>query len=120
MSRDVAILSFWGELDAFDLGKIAEQVDGVIAAGKKRLICNFRDVEFINSSVLAQLIRTGARLKETEGEMVLSEPSNFLHKAGATLGLDQIFTIFPDDAQALEHFGVGADDVDAPIRVPSG
>lgn len=101
---DVTVLYFTGELDAFNLAKISEKLDALIQTGRTRLVFNLKGLKFINSSSLGYLIKTHKRLKELDGELVLSELSKFLQSTVATLGLDQIFKIYATDDDALAHF----------------
>jgi anti-sigma B factor antagonist len=101
---NVTILSFTGEFDAFNLPVISEKLDALIQTGCRRLAFNLRLLKFINSSALGYLIKTAKRLKELDGELVLSEPSKFFQSTIATLGVDQIFRIFPSDEEAVKYF----------------
>jgi len=101
---NVTILAFTGEFDAFNLPVISEKLDALIQKGCTRLVFNLRLLKFINSSALGYLIKTSKRLKELDGELVLSEPSKFFQTTISTLGIDQIFKIFPADEEAVKYF----------------
>lgn len=98
---EVDVLSFSGEFDA-SKAPVAE-VDDLIASGRRRLVCSFGELRFITSPVIGHLVKSAKRLKGLGGEMVLSEPSRFMLATIRTLGLDQIFEIFPTDAAAIAH-----------------
>ena len=98
----VDVLSFLGEFDA-SKAPLAE-IDRLVEDGRIRLVCNFGGLKFVASPVLGYLVKTGKRLKARGGEMVFSEPSRFMRATIQTLGLDQIFEVFPDDAAAVAHF----------------
>lgn len=101
---DVTILAFTGEFDAFNLPTIGEKIDQLIQTGCTKLVFNLRLLKFINSSALGYLIKTAKRLKELEGELCLSEPSKFFQTTIKTLGIDQIFKVFPKDDEAVKYF----------------
>jgi len=101
---NVTILAFTGEFDAFNLPQVGEKIDTLIQKGCMHLVFNLRLLKFINSSALGYLIKTAKRLKELDGELVLSEPSKFFQTTIKTLGIDQIFRIYPDDQEALKYF----------------
>jgi len=101
---DVNILAFTGEFDAFNLPQISEKIDDLVQRGCNRLVFNLHLLKFINSSALGYLIKTAKRLRELDGELVLSEPSKFFQTTIKTLGIDQIFKIFPDDQEAVKYF----------------
>jgi len=100
----VTILSFTGEFDAFNLPKISEGIDQLIQKGRTRLIFNLKGLKFINSSSLGYMITTQKRLREYDGELVVAEPSKFFETTVATLGIDRIFKIYPNDDEAVKHF----------------
>ncbi len=98
---DVDVLSFSGEFDA-STAPLAE-IDVLVDAGHIRLVCSFRALTFITSPVIGHLVKTGKRLKGRGGELVFSEPSRFMRATIQTLGLDQIFEVFPTDDLAVAH-----------------
>ncbi|MCZ6787097.1 MAG: STAS domain-containing protein [Planctomycetota bacterium] len=101
---DVTILAFTGEFDAFNLPTISEKIDTLISKGCTKLVFNLHLLKFINSSALGYLIKTHKRLKQLDGELVLSQPSKFFQTTIATLGIDQIFKIYANDAEAVTYF----------------
>jgi anti-sigma B factor antagonist len=101
---NVTILGFIGEFDAFNLNTISEKLDTLIEKGRTQLVFNLRLLKFINSSALGYLIKTSKRLKELDGELVLSDPSKFFQSTISTLGIDQIFKIFSTDQEAVKYF----------------
>ncbi|MHC4550882.1 MAG: STAS domain-containing protein [Planctomycetota bacterium] len=100
---NVTILAFTGEFDAFNLPQVGEKIDALIHTGCTHLVFNLRLLKFINSSALGYLIKTHKRLRELDGELVLAEPSKFFQTTIKTLGIDQIFKIFPDDQEAVKY-----------------
>jgi anti-sigma B factor antagonist len=101
---NVTILAFTGEFDAFNLPTISEKIDALIQGGCNRLVFNLHLLKFINSGALGYLIKTHKRLRELDGELVLSEPSKFFQTTIKTLGIDQIFKVFENDTEAVKYF----------------
>ena len=102
---NVTIVAFTGEFDAMDLPAVNAEMEGMIQEGCLRLVFNLRDLTFINSTWISYLLKTSKDLKDAGGELVLSDPSRFFQRVGQALGLERIFSVFPDDQGALEHFG---------------
>lgn len=98
----VDVLSFSGEFDNSNVP--LGEIDRLLEQGRIRLVCSFGGLKFITSAVIGYLVKTAKRLKGRGGEMVLSEPSRFMQATIQTLGLDQIFEVFPDDDAAVKHF----------------
>ena len=101
----LSILALHGEFVTDELPEVSQRVDALIESGRYRFIINLNGLEFIESLPLGFLIKTQKRLKKSDGEVVLSQPSPFLQTAINTLGLDYTFRVFPTDEQALDHFG---------------
>ena len=100
----VSVVAVEGDLDAFTLPKVSAQIDALIQEGAARLVVNLQGLKFIDSSALGYLIGTGKRLREMEGELVVSQPSTIFRTTMNTLGLAGVFRIFDDDRSAQAHF----------------
>lgn len=104
---NVTILEFTGEFDAFNLGPTAKAIDEMIDRGEARLIFQLKKLTFLNSSALGYLIKARKKARAAGGDAVLAEPSRFVRKLLATVGLDKLFSIYDDTEGALRHFGGG-------------
>ena len=102
----VAVLDLDGEFDAANLRKGAERLDELIGV-HAQVILNLRRLRFINSLALGYLLKTAKRLSQRGGELVLSEPSNSFVATIRTLGIDQVFRVFPSDYEAIDYFSMG-------------
>ena len=99
---NVTILAFIGEFDAFSLPQVGETVE-TLTQRCTQVVFNLRLLTFSDSSALGYLIRTAKRLKELDGELVLSEPSKRFQTTIKTLGIDKILKVFPSDEEAVRH-----------------
>ena len=54
------------------------------------------------------LVNVGNRLKEVDGELVFSQPSQFFADTFRTLELHHLFELFPSDRDAATYFAGGA------------
>jgi anti-anti-sigma factor len=106
---DIVILKFSGEFDTFNLPAFSERIDRMIAAGDLLFVLDLHLLKFVNSAALGYLIKTSRAVKEKGGEMVLARPSRFMQKTLVTLGLENIFQIFPSVEESILHFKKGAD-----------
>ena len=66
------------------------------------LIFDFEGVRFFSSQVLGLLLDIRAKLKERDGQVVISAINPQLHRVFKITNLDQIFKFFPDRARAVE------------------
>lgn len=104
---DVTILEFTGEFDAFNLGPVAKAIDEMIDQGEARIVFQLKKLTFINSSALGYLIRARKKAQAAGGDAILAQPSKFVRKLLATVGLDRLFSIYESTEDALKHFGGG-------------
>jgi len=104
---DVTVLEFTGEFDAFNLGPVSKAVDDMLDHGEAKLVFQLKKLTFLNSSALGYLIKARKKAKEAGGDAVLAEPSKFVRKLLATVGLDKLFSIYDNTDGALRHFGGG-------------
>ena len=86
---NVTILALIGEFDASSLPQVGETVEPLTQKQGTQLVLNLRRLEFSDSSALGYLIKTAKRLKELDGEFVLSEPCKFFQATIKTLGIDR-------------------------------
>ena len=105
---DVDVLTFEGEFDASTMPAI-EAIDGLLEQGRTRFVFSFAELTFVASPVLGYFVKIGRTVKDLGGAVVFSRPSPFMQATIRTLGLDQIFDVFPDDNTALSHFGTAGD-----------
>ncbi|MHC4958767.1 MAG: STAS domain-containing protein [Planctomycetota bacterium] len=105
----VAILDLDGEFDAANLKDAAARLDALIGLNAQ-VILNLRRLRFINSLALGYLLKTSKRLAERGGELVMTEPSPSFIATIRTLGIDQVFRVFPTDYEAIDYFTGLAED----------
>jgi len=105
---DVDVLTFEGESAASTMPAI-EAIDGLLEQGRTRLVFSFASLTFVASPVLGYFVKVGKKVKDLGGAVVFSRPSPFMQATIRTLGLDQIFDVFPDDNTALLHFETAGD-----------
>ncbi len=68
-------------------------IDGVLAAGHKRLAIDFSDVDLLPSACLGKLCRLNKSLQDAGGQLVLCGLSPNLHNVFEITGLDRVLTI---------------------------
>jgi anti-anti-sigma factor len=97
----VRIYRFEGDFGSHNIWEVQAEIDAIVESGCRRIVLNVRRMSFINSSALGYLIRTWKELQSEGGEIVFSEPSEFVERTMSLLGLDTLFRVFPDDESAV-------------------
>lgn len=101
---ELVILS--GQIDSASAPKLEQTLLDLIEAGKKNLVLNFRDVQFMSSAgikaLLAAQIRT--RRKIPAGEVVIAEISPALRETLELVGLHHLFRFYDREVEAVGSF----------------
>jgi anti-sigma B factor antagonist len=98
----VALLVFRGELDLAAAAAMRARVDSVAGAG---LVIDLRDVTFIDSSALRELINAHDTVVRRGGRIVLSGVPSIVRRLLEMTGTDELFEMAPTRASALARFG---------------
>jgi anti-sigma B factor antagonist len=78
-----------------------ELYDLVEREGKKKIILNFGNVEFLSSAALGKLIGFDKRVKQHGAELILSNIRPEIYEVFAITKLTKLFVIKDDEADAL-------------------
>lgn len=87
------VLLLAGEIDLSTSHLLVEAIDGAIEQGASRVVLDFGDVTFVNSTGLGAMVAATKRLRQTGGDLVLRRFRGIPASALATTGLDHFFTI---------------------------
>lgn len=104
----VAVLVISGEVDIATVPRFREQLYGLVADGRSRIIVDLSGVAFLDSAGIAVLIGARRRLRATaDGELRLACPATPVRRLLEATGLTAIFDIFDtvDDALSAPRAG---------------
>jgi anti-sigma B factor antagonist len=124
-SDDVAIVRLSGKFLAGSDGPFLRQkVKDLIEAGTKKLVIDFVDVPYIDSTGLGFLAGSHATTKMAGVSMVLANLNPYVRKVLDGVQLSQFFVIAHDEAAALAMLkGTGSaseNSASAPAKGPKG
>lgn len=101
-SEKIVSLSLYGSIRTNeDYTAFKEAMDGLIERGKTRIILNFKEVHFINSSGLGRLVLAAKKLKELNGAMGIVNLSDDLKELFLFTRLDTKIPIFQTEEEAV-------------------
>ncbi|OGJ89087.1 MAG: hypothetical protein A2268_08805 [Candidatus Raymondbacteria bacterium RifOxyA12_full_50_37] len=105
---NLIVLRIEGSIDQANIDQLQKTIARVVAGGCARIIANCEKLSFISSSGIGVFIDLKEVLGEKNGELafaaVTSKFLNIFHK----VGVDELFTMFPGEKEALSHFNQGA------------
>jgi anti-sigma B factor antagonist len=90
---DTAHLVVRGEVDAATAPKLGAEMGAQLAGGVDRVHIDCRELDFIDSRGMGELLRWNSALQERGGGLSLSMPSPLIRESLSVLGLDRILTI---------------------------
>jgi anti-sigma B factor antagonist len=101
---EVTVLELGGRLDSNTSKVLEDKVMEVLGQGKKKLLMDFKDVDYINSTGLRVLLLALQQLKKNQGKLVLCTIRDYMKEVFEISGYTEIFPIFADQEEGLAHF----------------
>ncbi len=101
---DVVILVLNGRLDSNTSKILEDKVMDILSQGRKKLLMDFQDVDYINSTGLRVLLLALQQLKKNQGKLVLCSIKDYMKEVFEISGYTEIFPIFVTQEDALKGF----------------
>jgi anti-sigma B factor antagonist len=106
LSDDVYVISLAGEVDLYTAPEFKQQLLEVIGQGGKKVIVDFTNTTFIDSTTLGVLVGGVKRLRSNDGQLSLVCSDRNITKIFEITGLDRVFTIYATRDEAVAAVGV--------------
>jgi anti-anti-sigma factor len=106
--KDAVVLGVDGIINSETLPDFQAAIKSVLDQNASRLILDLKNLTYINSSGLGELIRCQDVLKGRGGDMVLTVVPPEVIRTIKIIGFHTLINIFPDEAHALKYFDSGA------------
>jgi anti-sigma B factor antagonist len=90
---------------------LRETVAHLIARGSKKIILNLKEVDYIDSSGIGELVRSHMAIRKQGGQLKLANPSQMVNDLLNSTTLNKVFDVQRDEASAIQSFsaaGLGA------------
>ena len=102
-NQDAAVVSLSGKFLAGSDGPyLRQKVKDLMEAGAKKLIIDFADVPYIDSTGLGFLAGARVTVQNSSARMVLASVNQHVRKILDDVNLTQFFVLAPTEAAALE------------------
>lgn len=104
---DVAVVRFVDKriLDEQNIQTIGEQLFSLVDDdGKKKILLNFENVEYLSSAALGKLITLNKKVKGTSGQLKMCNIKAEIYEVFEITKLNKVFPIYEDEEAALESF----------------
>jgi anti-sigma B factor antagonist len=101
----VTILDIRGRIVLGDeIGQLRTAVRGLVADGKKKIILNLAEVDYIDSSGVGELVGCFTTVRNAGGELKLLNLTQKVHDVLHVTKLYTVFDIKDDEFQAVKSF----------------
>jgi anti-sigma B factor antagonist len=104
---DVTVVNFVDRkiLDEQNIQIIGEQLFSLVdELGRRKILLNFQNVEFLSSAALGKLITLNRKLQGVGGRLVMCGIAKEIREVFEITKLDKLFKIFADEQSALQAF----------------
>ncbi|EFL49211.1 anti-sigma-factor antagonist [Solidesulfovibrio fructosivorans JJ]] len=100
----VTVLELGGRLDSNTSKVLEDKIMEILGQGKTKVLMDFKDVDYINSTGLRVLLLALQQLKKINGQLVLATIKDYMKEVFEISGYTEIFPIYPTQEEALAHF----------------
>jgi anti-sigma B factor antagonist len=112
LEEEILVLQLAGDFDITETETFSAEITEAIEADNVRVLVDFGQVDFMNSTALGTLLRSQKRLAQYGGGMAAARPNPFVEKTFKMLQLDRRIPIFADPDEAMAHLkGVNPESV---------
>ncbi len=104
---DVAVVNFTDKkiLDEQNIQLIGEQLFSLVdEAGRKKILLNFGNVEYLSSAALGKLITLNKKVGAAGGKLILCNIDPQIYEVFEITKLNKLFKIFKEEQAALQAF----------------
>jgi anti-sigma B factor antagonist len=107
---DVAVIDLAGRITLGEEGSglLRSTIKGLIQSGQRHLLVNLKDVTYLDSSGLGELVGAYASVTNAGGNIKLLNPQAKVHDLLQITKLLTVFVTFDDEAEALRSFALAA------------
>lgn len=103
----VSILHLQGEMDAFTAPRLRAALETLIAQEHPAILLELCELTYLDSIGLGVLIAGLKQVSEKLGQFVLVSPTPPVSRILRITGMDNLFAIFDDEAEAQRQLRVG-------------
>src|SRR5437870_13531376 len=104
---DVTVVSFTDRkiLDEQNIQAIGEQLFSLVdEMGRRKVLLNFANVEYLSSAALAKLITLNKKLQQAGGRLILCNIDPQIYEVFEITKLNKLFDIQAEEQAALQAF----------------
>src|SRR5215471_2663720 len=86
------------------IGTLRQQVKAAVAAGQKKVLVNLKELSYLDSAGMGELVSACSTLRNLGGDLRLVSPQDRVGNLLQMTKLVSIFSVFGDEQAALRSF----------------
>lgn len=108
-SEGITVVDFRGRI-AFGSGntQLRETVANLVAAGKRKVLLNLKEVDFVDSSGIGEMVKGHMALRKNGGQLKLCGLTKTVSDLLQATSLNKLFDIHPDEPSAVKAFNASS------------
>ena len=95
------LVALAGRLDMISAGPLEQELEGLIAAGSRRLAIDMSGLDYLSSAGLRALLVAARRLQEAQGTLVLVGLRGMVKEVLEIAGLTNVFPAYASESDLL-------------------
>jgi anti-sigma B factor antagonist len=105
----VTIVDLRGKIDFGDgSARLREILGDLVTRGKKKVLLNMQEVDFVDSSGIGEMVRGHVHLAKIGGQLKLVNLSGHVNKLLQVTRLNKVFEIFDNELDGIKSFASGS------------
>ena len=106
---DVSVVDLSGKVTLGDgSGLVRSTIKELVSAGRKNILLNLKNVSYIDSAGLGEIVGAYATVTSIGGNIKLLHPQAKVHDLLQVTKLYTVFVAFDDEAEALRSYAAAA------------
>ena len=103
---DITVLDLKGKMTLGEGDELLkDKINGLLGAGKKKLVLNLEGVPYIDSAGLGEIVRTFTTVSRQGGSLKLLNLTKRIEDLLAITKLLTVFETFESESEAIKSFG---------------
>jgi len=101
---DVQIMSISGQLDAFTLSDLKNELSKLTGANRTKIVMNLGRVDSVNSAAIGAIVAVARQVRKRKGDVKLCSLTDEIRKVFGLLGVSKMLEIFKTEQKAIKSF----------------
>jgi len=104
MTGSVPVMKVSGRIDSETAPELDSALTGALRDGQHRLVVNLQGVDYMSSAGLRAIVKAYQAAQQAGGDVRLAAVSEPIEVILRTVGMMQMFRLFPGDQEAVASF----------------